>query len=1358
MKRFLPCILSVFCLFVPHGGGAAGQFDFERISIGQGISQSDVTAILQDSVGFMWLATNNGLNRYDGYSFRTFKFDSRNPRTLSSSIIFSMVRDGGRYLWVSTKDAIDRYDAYTERFEHYTRAEDLHGGTVPVSRVTAMCMTSRGELWGVMRGYVLRLDRKSDKFRAYTLTNTLTNSKLIVLNCITEGPDGGLLVGTNRGVYCVDGESGEGRLLFNAEVSLKGRAPRVLSLMADPTQGLVYAGCDDGMFVIDSRGRFVREIRHQGDQIAKASAIMKDSFGRLWIATRERGIYIAEGDRVTNCVHDPLDGASIGSNYVLSLYEDLSGAVWVGTSAGGVNKVLLHRRPFHNIRHLPNTANSLSDGVVFAIYVDDDGTIWAATKDGVLNSVNPATEAVRRYSLPVAGSYGGDLVKIYGIERKGADKLWLATSHGLCLFDKATGRFDRSPVAGLEPGIRMRSMLYDEEGLLWLLSRSSGIYIIDGQRLVRRYNVAGGLLTDDFVRGICQDHRGDIWVGTRGSGVSVFRREGDEYAISSMRNRPDDPASLSLDNISTVYEDSRNRLWIGTWGGGLNLVTDREKFDVKVYTEQEGLCDNAIFGIFEDKAGKLWISSYNGLSCFDPDSEQFRNYTTEDGLPSNEFMIGAAFRAPDGRMLFGTINGLTMFHPEQVGREYPSTERLAVVKLIVGDREVLPGEAIGKRVILQRPISVTGHITLSHREQTFGLEMATFSFGAPGRTKFAYKLEGLDEKWNYSTRGNYVSYTNLRPGRYTFVFKAASSDGIWSEMPGRLEITITPPFWASPLAYVIYALLALTAALAAALMVRRKQEQRAERLREAMHHENEQALYQAKMKFFTNISHELRTPLALTLGLVERINDKLGGQNPVSRQLEVVKRNTDRLLGLVNDLLDMRNIETGNVKLRPKTKDIVAFTKTVWSYFESEAESKGISVFFDAQPGHYRVTIDFEKSEKILYNLLANAIKFTSTFIEIVIRQEFRAGREYIAITIRDDGPGISEDEYEKIFYRFYQSKNTSSQYTGSGLGLNFALEMTRLQQGELTVTSDLGKGSAFCLSLPTDVTQGAHGRDNMPAEDAGDSAPDAQRHAGDDKRPLILVVDDNGDMRYNLREALGDHYRVAEADGGNAAIALAHEMKPDLILCDVMMPDMDGIEVCRRLKESAATRMIPVILATARLSEESRVEGLRRGADAYIIKPFTGEHLRAQVANILEGRKEMRSDISRQIISTPQGVEVFSTQDKLLSRVAALLEKNIANPDYDVDTLSADLYISRVHLYRQLKAIMGLSPSDFIRDFRLSRAAAILRQNKLDISEVTYMTGFSTPKYFSVCFKKKYGMTPMEYAASAASIPDNEE
>lgn len=1347
-KKHILYSLCLCLLLAPFAAGKAqARFEFENISIGQGISQSDITAMLQDNTGFMWLATNNGLNSYDGYTFRTFKADSRDSLTLASSIIFSIVEDASRYLWVATKDAIDRYDSHTESFKHYRSTTDSYGQNVSLERVNSLCVTSAGDLWGIMRGYLLRFDREADRFHAHSVLNSTTNSRLAIFNHLTEGFGGRILLATNRGVHSVDPHTMKSEVLFNPETNFGNRSSRVLTLFTDHADGLLYVGGDDGVFVVDARNRFMREVKCNGASIAKASAIMRDSSGRLWIATRERGIYIEDNGNVVNCTYDKRNAQTIGSNYVLSLYEDLSGAMWVGTSSGGVSKMSLHHRPFYAIRHVPGTSDSLSDEVAYAVYADSDSTIWAATKDGVLNRITLQTGAVKHYSMPIAGSYG-DNVKIYDIEPKDNNKLWLATSHGMCVFDKSSGHFDRSPVRGLDAGVRMRSMMYDDDGLLWVLSRNTGIYVIDNDRLLRRYTASNMQLTDDFVRGITQDGNGDIWIGTRGGGVNRFRKEDDGYANTVMRHIDGDTASLSIDNISAMFRDSRDRLWIGTWGGGLNLVTDRNRMRVKVYTEQEGLCDNVIFDIFEDRAGKLWITTYNGLSCFDPQTEQFRNYTVADGLSSNEFLNGAGYCTPQGMMVFGTIKGIVVFRPEEVMQTFAAPDKLALVRLLVNNREVHPGERVGRRVLLDRPVFATDHVILSHREPNFGVEMSSFSYGTPGRTRFAYRLEGLDKEWNYLTDGNSVSYSNLRPGKYTFMFKAATSDDLWSEVPGRLDITVTPPLWGSRLAYFFYGALVLAVAGAIILLVRKRQAKKTRRLHEKMQYEGEQALYQAKMDFFTNISHELRTPLALIIGLIERVNSKLGANNAVSNQMIVMRRNADRLLGLVNDLLDLRKIETGNRKLKPESKDIVAFAKAIWSYFEVDAESKGVSLFFNPRIESYVITADFEKTEKILYNMVSNAIKFTDTFVEMSIARDFRDGREYVLITVRDNGPGISEGEHEKIFYRFYQSDKTAAQHTGSGVGLNLALEMARLQGGDLTVSSAVGKGSSFCLRLPADVMQGRRADEYEQPTEAEAEQHIAALPVVKGGKPLILVVDDNSDMRYYLRETLAGEYRIVEADSGKDALDMALNLKPDLILCDVMMPDMDGIEVCRRLKETPETRNIPVILATAKVSEDSRIEGLKQGADAYIIKPFTGDHLRAQITNIFQGRDSMRTTISREIISTPQRVEVLSAQDKLLAKVAALLEKNIADPDYDVGVLSADLHISRVHLYRQLKTIFGQSPSDFIRDFRLARAASLLEQDKLDVSEVTYMVGFSSPKYFTVCFKKKYGVTPQEYVA----------
>ena len=1355
-------ILNLFFLLSFFSAAAdtnpAVNLDFERISIGQGISQSDITAMVQDSTGFMWFATNNGLNRYDGYVFRTFKTDSRDSTSLSCNIVFSMVAADNRYLWIGTKDAVNRYDAFTDRFEQYEEAIDEYGSKVPLMRVNALCMTRDGELWGLMRGSVIHFDSISGTFRAGAVQNSTTGANLIVLNDLCESADGRLLIASNRGIHLLDRRTLDTELLFDP--GNNDNSSRILSLFVDPRDRLIYAGGEDGVFVIDSLGRFVREIRCDNNPITKVSAMIRDSFGRLWLGSREKGLYVEDTDgSIANYRFDPRNDKTIGSDYVLSIYEDTSGVVWVGTSSGGVSKTYLFKKPFYTFKHGTRRRNSLSHNVVMSVYGADYDRIWAATKDGALNCLDLQTGVSENYRLDVDRS--GEGFRIHDLNRKNEHELWLATNVGLWSFDMRTGLFNSSPVEGEFGDVRIRSMMYDDDGQLWLLSRQGGVYVVDRDRIVAHYSMGNMGLSDDYVRGICQDHRGDIWIGTRSGGVNRLRREDMAYENRIMRNIPGDSTSLSQDNISFIYEDARNRLWIGTWGGGLNLVTDRERMLVKVYNEQDGLCDNVVLGMVEDAEGLLWISTYNGLSCFDPDRDVFRNYTSADGLPSNEFMTGACSKTSDGRILFGTINGIVMFRPERVKDANVRPSRLAITGLSVNNREIRPGDMVGRRIVLDRSIYLADEIILPYNAGTIGLELASFSYGVPAQNRFAYRLDGLEDDWVQSGPNHYVTYSRLRPGRYTFMFRATNSDGVWTGNPCTLKITVIPPFWASHLAYVIYFLLAVGMGWGIWQIVRRKQKRRALDLEGQMKMENEQALYEAKMRFYTNLSHELRTPLALISGLIERVVDRLGKENPVEKQLTVMRRNTDRMLNLVNDLLDLKGIETGNRRLKPRRRELVSFIRAVWSYFGPEAESRGISVRFEMDRDRYDAILDFASTEKILYNLFSNALKFTKSLVRIALSVERCEDCESIVIRVSDDGPGIDEGEHEKIFYRFYQSEMNDSQVPGSGLGLNLALELAKLQGGTLTVSSRRGQGATFTLCLPSDITGG---------KDVGPMAletsvseelvlrPDEMPSLVKERvPPLLLIVDDNDDMRYYLRDALSRDFRVEEAASGREAIEFARNRQPDLVVCDIMMPDMDGITVCRILKESSQTRKIPVVLITAKVAEDSRIEGLRGGADAYLIKPFTEEHLRALITNILKGRDSMRSVISREIIATPRKESIVSPQDKLLSRAMNLLEQHVADSDYDVDRLSFDLHMSRVHLYRQLKEIVGRSPSDFIRDFRLAKAADMLRQNKLDVSEITYMVGFGSPKYFSACFKKKYGLTPHEYASSNADRKTSE-
>ena len=1311
---------------------------FEKISIEDGMSQSDIKDIIQDNVGFMWFATNNGLNRYDGYSFSVFKQSQNRECGLSSNITNCLYTDKKGHLWVGTQNGVDCYVPALNKFHNYTQMYASDGkDSLGILRVQAIAEDGDSDIWITSAEYLGRLDTTTDKFIYYRLSDLAQDQAIAHIDDIAVTKNGAVLLGTNRGLYMLNKKTMNVHRLFSPHHIHHDTTVRIYDIHPDETENCIYLCTEAGVFVLDSDGNYLYEILHKGHSIAKATCIAKDYSKNKWIGTADKGIYCVHQNTVYHYIKDSRINTSLSSNEILSIYHDKSGILWIGTSTGGVNKFPLLKKPFHNINHDPFNENSLSHNTIRGLVIDNNNILWAGMRTNCINRIDLKHNSVTHHYIQ---DYPDIIISC--LTKRNTRELWAGTSFGLFTFDMPTGNFRYFPVDGIPQHMTIINMVTDTLGRLWC-GTSSGIFILANGKLVDVGSPTQRLLPNKHIRTLYKDRKGNIWVGTRDSGAYCFNMGTDSSFIPSIHymSHLDNPFSISHNDISIFFEDWQGRLWIGTWGGGLNRLVDRQTGSFTHYTEEDGLSDNVIFSIHEDLSGALWLATYNGLSYFEPETGVFKVYTSQDGLLSNEFAVKASAQSQDGIIYLGSIHGITYFDPEKIKTYVSPMAKAAITSLRIFNNEIMPGTVYRDRIILPKAIFALDKIKLSYLDKLFSFDFASFSYIAPERNQFAYMLEGLDTEWNYVKSKHSASYSNLKPGKYRFLLKSSNSDGVWNEIPNVLSIEITPPFWQTIFAYILYVVICLLILVYFFYRFKKRMIAKSRSLVQKVRKDSEVQLYDEKMKFYINISHDLRTPLTLIIGLINRVDAILGENSPVKKQLNVMHRNAELLLRLITELLDLRKIETGNMEVKKTSGDIIPFTKNIFSIFEESARSQGISFLFRSEIDSLLVTADFDKTEKIIYNLLSNAVKFTKNNIEVGIYTLQKGTENNVVIYVRDNGKGISPREIDNIFQRFYQSKNSSGN-TGSGIGLNIALEMARLQGGDLTVSSTEGEGTTFYLHIP-----------------ANEEKLSLRQLSGDSdqiNKSLVLVIDDNEDMRYYIGEILRTDFRIREAANGEEGIKLVHELNPDLVISDVMMPGMSGLELCEKLKKDPHTMEIPIILITAKNSDKERVSGLGKGADAYLIKPFAEEHLTVQVENLIKRRKAVYRQFKIEQLSTPKQITVTSAEEKMLLKVVSLIETHISDERYTIEALCSDLKISPMQLHRQMKRTIGDSPGKFIQNFRLSRAADLLQLHKMNVSEVAFAVGFSDPKYFRQCFKRKYGKTPLQYIHDAENKPDS--
>ena len=864
---------------------------------------------------------------------------------------------------------------------------------------------------------------------------------------------------------------------------------------------------------------------------------------------------------------------------------------------------------------------------------------------------------------------------------------------------------------------------------------------------IRNYNTSkAGSIHANYVTVFMEDRQGRIWIGT-GYGIDVYDKSTGKFRHYITQAGND--GSLSNNSILSIIQDSHDRIWIGTHGG-LNLfdsTTDR----FKAYTTAHGLPHNSILTIVEDDDSDLWISTPNGISNLkfskSSDSTRFEafNFDQFDGLQGQQFNENAALRTKKGEIVFGGSNGFNLFDPNSIP-ENKAVPPLVITQIEVLNQAIQPNVAYDGRTILTKALPFTESIELRHIDNVFSIEFAVLSFNHPEKSQYKYMLEGFDKKWISTTAEHRkVTYTNLDPGTYQFRVIAANNDGVWNEQGINLTITVLPPFWKTKMAVAFYVLF-----IAGALFLTRKLIQERERMKYAIEQERREAqrmheLDMMKIKFFTNVSHEFRTPLTLILTPIERMLRK--PEEPVQPgQYELIYRNAKRLLNLVNQLLDFRKLEVQEVRFNPSEGDIISFVRETVLSFSDLSEKKAIPLGFHSDLEHLECVFDQDKLEKIIFNLLSNAFKFTSEGGEVSVKVSLPES-SLLELRVTDTGIGIPEDKQEKIFERFFQNELPRSMVNqGSGIGLSITKEFVKAHNGKISVESQPGKGSSFVVTIPVTRLNSQNKKIGHSTSVESDQEQFVALENG--KTSTVLLVEDNEDFRFYLKDNLGLQYRIIEAHDGKEGWEKFVAHSPDLVVSDIIMPGMNGIELCRKIKGDQRFSHTPVILLTGRTAEEQKLEGFESGAEDYITKPFNFEILLSRIKNLIQ-RESLQREVNPYLNVRASDVQITSLDEQLIAKAVSVVESRLSDPDFTVEELSRELGMSRVHLYKKLQGLTGKSPIEFIRSLRLQHAAQLLEKSQLTVSEIAYKVGFNNPKYFARYFKEEYKVLPSVYSSS---------
>lgn len=1381
------CIL----IFSLHKSYALGEdIGFKHLTIDDGLSQNLVYAILQDCKGFMWFGTKDGLNRYDGYRFTIFRNNPYDSTSISSNEVTALFEDHAGFLWLSAA-GLNRFDPGTETFNRYLQ-NTARPNSLSSNEVRAIAEDHNGALWiGTTNGLNrLAPDRQGcfihyvhDPHNPQSLSHNQINALLV-------DHRGTLWIGTPEGLNALPSNATIGFIRYHL-------ADDFISSLYEDRHKILWVGTPSGLVRLDQAEDKTSTFQlypllsapHLLQWEKSITAIQERLDGKFWVATYTGLIVFDPQTGASQFIrHDARNSNSLSFDVVLSIYQDRGGVVWFGTSGKGLNKLMLYAKPFH---HYDATTEQLSDQGDFsvkAILEDRTGSLWISANDRLYQLDRAASQWQRFHALTLR--VGGMIEDRQGI-------LWFATGNGLWEFESRTKRLTqhqhRQGDEGSLPNNSVWYALEDDNGDLWVLT-AGGILNrrepITGQWTHFRIPGAENLV----LHRIYQDASGTFWLG---SDVGLIRFQPGDSSAGYYRHDLANPSSLSYDVVYSILPDPHepNRfLWLGTAGGGL-ICFDIAAEKFTQYTEKDGLPNNVVYGILPDHRGRLWMSTNRGLSAFDPPTKTFRNYDVRDGLQSNEFNRNAYFLSRNGEMFFGGINGLNAFYPDSI-RDNPHAPPIVITDFQLAYRSVSFRDADSP---LQQPISETDELRLAYHQNTIAFEFAALDFTEPTKNQYAYQLENFNSQWIVAGTNRKATYTNLPPGKYIFRVKGSNNDGVWNETGASLRIIIAPPFWKTWWAYACYVILAIGSVIGIVKGRIRRLEKRTRQLEAAVQArtaevvarekqisiqaEKLRELDHIKSTFFANISHEFRTPLTLILGPVQRMINEAAEIN-IKHELRRIQKNGQRLLRLVNQLLDLSKLETGKMTIQARLGNIVPLIKSITMSFASLAEQKHIGLCFHSEADEILSYFDRDKIEKIFYNLLSNAFKFTPaggkisvqlsvSSNQLSVNSDWVAAKQLITdhwllITVQDTGIGIPADRLPHIFDRFYQVDPSSTrEHEGTGIGLSLVKELVHLHHGSVEVASVAGEGSTFTVRLPLGREAFSDGEivDQVIADPAiGDASAiealadvealiskptatlDQPECIADELDTIVLVVEDHAEVRAYIREYLQDSYQVIEAGDGAEGVEKAREFIPDLIVGDVMMPKMDGYQMCQILKTDERTSHIPIILLTARAALEDKVAGLKTGADDYLTKPFDATELLARVENLIESRRRLRERWKQTVILNPSEIATTPIDQAFLEKALAVAEKNLEDEEFSIEEFAAQVGMSRSQLHRKLHALTNQSASLFLRSVRLQRAAQLLKQHAGTVAEIAYQVGFSSQAYFTRCFKEQFGCSPKEY------------
>lgn len=1363
---------------------------FKSITAENGLSSSNINCLLQDKLGFIWIGTDNGLNRFDGSDIKVFRNNQNSSSSISDNSIWSLFEDRKGNIWIGTKGGIlNKYSTEYEIFEHIKFNENKDAE----NSITAILEDNNGIMWiGTYSQGLYNYNPSTGKFKNWKYDPT--NKAGISNNYITsllQDESGFIWVSTYNGLNRLNPEKlTDGFTVFQSSDTNTNTISDNLVWRISKSifkSNLLWIGTANGLCTYDIKSKIFNRVPVK----AKVPLQFSNSFASvaeqningkniLWAATYGGLFRIDLSNNYTEqFIYDKNNSYGLLGNHIDQLLIDRSGVLWIATEKG----LSYHTLKFQKFNIL--LSKNINENLFQELVVSDVKGIvegrynefYIAYTEGLfLLKVNRNKSELKKFTEL-------NHLNLWSLEKGLNNDLWIGTyGNGLIHFDLTTSKKRiiniESPTFKTSAFNYIKALHLSKNGSLWIGFWGGGIASLDTKTeqykiWIKADNIKNSLSFND-VWALHEDKLGRLWIGTNGGGLNLFVPNKSEFINWKFdSNSKNSLINNSILSLSEFPSDNANEiiLLVGT-ENGLSKITvknpDSDNYNVQLqfnnFINATDLIDKSLCGILSDENGYLWLSSNSGLMRFKLADQSSVLFGSADGLSSNIFNSGAFYKSKSGLMLFGSVKGPVIFNPaEIVLSEFEPN--IILTDFLILNKKITPAE----NAPLQKSIAVAKEVNLSYDQNVFTFSFASLDYNASEQIQYLYKLEGFDKDWIKSGTLHSATYTNLDAGSYTFKVKGTNSDGYWSNNEASIKINIAPPAWKTVWAYIVYVLI-----IAVGLFAIRKFELSRSRLRNELRLRDLEAkkireIENMKSRFFANLSHEFRTPLMLIKGPAEQLlNDK---NSKRIEQYELIHRNSQKLQNLIDQLLELSQLEASSIPIKAKKENIIPALRGLFFSFDSYAKQKNISINFISSSEKIFVWFDRDKLDKILNNILSNAFKFTPQggSISADVKSIFVNDSEHLQILIRDTGIGIPKHKIEKIFDRFYQVDDSSRRaYGGSGIGLSLVRELVDLHKWKIFVDSEVGKGTEFTLEIPlndfylnenekfekssaTDLLENGNkdfAINNQLVKDKLKMDKQNFVHLVDQSEPssTILIVEDSEDVRIYISELLKDNYTILLSENGQKGLQSAFENLPDLIISDVMMPEMDGIEFCKNIKLDWRTSHIPVILLTAKATTENKIEGLETGADDYVTKPFSFRELSVRIKNLLYQRQLLRQKFGKDVLFKPENITPNKANQEFLQNTISVVEKNLSDTDFDSDKFASEIFLSRSQLHRKIHSITGQSTGEFIRTIRLKKAAGLILEKKLSVTQIAFEVGFNSPSHFTKAFKQMFDCLPSEF------------